>query len=78
MSKLTDLLNQITGWIQQHNPEEWDNISLDSKLSDDQIQSFCEGESFIFPSEIVELYKWHNGSKSGSFFVDTQGVYGDQ
>lgn len=78
MSRLTDLLNQITGWIQQHNPEEWNNISLGSKLSNDQIQSFCEGESFIFPSEIVELYQWHNGSKSGSFFVDSQGVYGDQ
>jgi hypothetical protein len=78
MSKLTDLLNQIAGWIQQHNPEEWDNIRLDRKLSCDEIQSLCEGKSFVFPSEIVELYQWHNGSESGSFFLDAQGVYGDQ
>ncbi len=77
MSKLTDLLNQIVGWIEDNNSEEWNRIRLDTGLSHAQIQHFYEGNSFIFPTEIVDLYQWHDGG-NGSFFIDAHGIYGDQ
>jgi hypothetical protein len=78
MSKLTEHLNQITEWIQHYNPKEWDKIKLDPGLSLDQIQSHLEGKSFVLPEEIIELYKWRNGTGNGSFFVSTESSYDDQ
>jgi hypothetical protein len=78
MSKLTEHLNQITEWIQHHNPKEWDKIKLDSGLSIDQIQSHLEGKSFVLPQEIIELYKWRNGTGYGSFFISTESGYDQQ
>lgn len=74
MTKLTDLLNQINDWIEANNPEEWNKIQLNPGLSRDQIQSFCEDQSFSFPEEIIELYQWRNGGNS-SFFMDAHGCY---
>lgn len=78
MSKLTDLLNQITGWIQHYNSEEWAQVKLDPGLSRAQIESYFEGKAFTFPEEIFELYQWRNGRGTGSFFVSADGVYSDQ
>jgi hypothetical protein len=77
MAKLIDLLNQINDWIKANNPEEWNKIQLNPGLSRDEIQSFCEGQSFSFPEEIIELYQWHNGGNS-SFFIEAHGGYDDQ
>ncbi len=78
MSKLTDLLNQITGWIQHYNSEEWSEIQLDPGLSGDRIEDYLKGESFILPDEIIELYQWRNGSGYGAFFVSAESAYNDQ
>lgn len=78
MSKLTDLLNQITGWIQHYNSEQWSKIQLDPGLSCDQIKGYLEGKSFTFPDEIIELYQWRNGAGHGSFFASAESAYDDQ
>jgi hypothetical protein len=77
MARLTDLLNQINDWIEANNPGAWNNVHLDPGLSRDQIQSFCEGESFSFPKEVIELFQWRNGG-NGGFFVSAHGHYDEQ
>jgi hypothetical protein len=71
MPKLTDLLNQITGWIQH-------NLKLDSGLSREQIEAYLEGKSFTFSEEIIELYQWRNGTGYGSFFASAEAGYDEQ
>jgi len=78
MPKLTDLLNQITGWIQHYNLQEWHKVKLDSGLSRDQMEAYLEGKPFTFPEEIFELYQWRSGTGYGSFFVSAEAGYDEQ
>jgi hypothetical protein len=78
MPKLTDLLNQITGWIQHYNPEGWDKVKLDSGLSRDQMEAYIEGKPFTLPEEVFELYQWRNGTGCGSFFISAESRYDEQ
>jgi hypothetical protein len=78
MSKLTGLLEQITGWIQHYNSEAWKQVNLAPGLSRDQIDKYLEGKSFTFPEEIIELYQWRNGTGYGTFFVSPESSYDEQ
>ena len=78
MSKLTQLLNQITDLIQSHNPEKWTEIELDTGLELDVIKGYLEGKSYKLPAEIIELYQWRNGKGYGSFFLSAESGYSDQ
>ena len=78
MSKLTQLLNQITDLIQSHNPEKWTDIKLNPGLELNIIQGYLEGKSHKFPAEIIELYQWRNGNGYGSFFMSAESSYDDQ
>lgn len=78
MFKLTNLLNQITGWIQHYNPEEWRKVKLDLGLSPTQIEAYFEEKSFTLPDEVFELYQWRNGAGYGSFFISAEAGYDEQ
>ncbi|NET11226.1 MAG: hypothetical protein F6K09_32925 [Merismopedia sp. SIO2A8] len=78
MSRVTELLNQITTWAQQYNSEEWHKVDLAPGLTSEKIQSLCKGKPFALPTEIFELYHWRNGGGSGSLLPYADGLYGEQ
>lgn len=78
MSRVTELLHQIEQWVERYNPAEYHKIDLAPGLSIEQIQSYFKGLPYTLPTEIVELYQWHNGCSFGSLFPSPEGMYGDQ
>jgi hypothetical protein len=78
MARLTELLEQITGWIQHYNAEEWAQVQLAPGLSRNQIEQYLDGKAFTFPEEIIELYQWQNGTGYGAFFVSAESGYDEQ
>jgi hypothetical protein len=60
MSILTEALDRIMIWMQQHTPEY--AVSFLPGLSLDQIMVSTEGFSFLLPNELYELYQWRNGT----------------
>ncbi len=78
MPKVTELLNQIVEWVQQHNSEEWHKVNLDPGLTLEQIHSYLEDKSFTLPTEIIELYQWRNGTGYGSLFPSAESGYDEQ
>ena len=77
MSRVTELLNQIEQWVSEYNPKEYHQINMAPGLTIEEIQSYLEGKSYKLPTEIIELYQWHNGG-NGSLFPYPDGGYGDQ
>jgi hypothetical protein len=77
MSRVTELLHQIATWAQHYNSEGWHRVNLDPGLTSEQIQGLCEGEPFVLPTEIFELYQWHNGG-SVSLLPYADGGYEEQ
>lgn len=61
MSKLTEALDKITNWLQEHTPSTYFSL-LRPGLSDAQIEEITKDLPFQLPPEIYELYKWSNGS----------------
>jgi len=61
MSKLTEALEKITNWLQEHTPSTYFSL-LRPGLSDAQIEEITKELPFQLPTEIYELYKWSNGS----------------
>lgn len=62
MSALTEALNRIFNWLQQHNPKA---ISyLKPGLTYAEIEDLAEKFSVLLPQEVYELYQWRNGSSS--------------
>ncbi|WP_449416307.1 HEAT repeat domain-containing protein [Phormidium nigroviride] len=60
-SELTDALNRILSWIEQHKPEA---VSLlQPGLSDIEIEEIVKDLPIELPQEIYDLYKWRNGSE---------------
>jgi hypothetical protein len=78
MSRLTELLNQIEQWVYQYKAEECHKIDMAPGLTIEQIQSYLEEKPYILPTEIVELYQWHNGKGYGSLFPSPEGFYDEQ
>ncbi|WP_373541846.1 hypothetical protein [Chamaesiphon sp.] len=77
MSRLTELLNQIEHWASEYNPEEYHKIDMASGLTIEQIQAYLVGKPYQLPTEIVDLYQWHNGG-NGSLFPYPDGLYNEQ
>lgn len=62
MSALTEALNRIFNWLQQHNPKA---ISyLKPGLTYAEIEELTKNFSVLLPQEVYELYQWRNGSNS--------------
>jgi HEAT repeats/SMI1 / KNR4 family (SUKH-1) len=60
MSDLTDALNKILYWLQQNRPS--DVELLETGLSEAEIEEIIEDLPLQLPQDILELYKWKNGS----------------
>jgi hypothetical protein len=78
MSRVTELLNQIEQWVSEYNPQECHQINMAPGLTVEQIQFYLEGKPYKLPTEIIELYQWHDGSRNGSLLPYPGGCYGDQ
>lgn len=62
MSPLTEALEYISTWLQQHQPER--SASLRPGLKYEEIKEKIKNLPFRLPTEVYELYQWRNGSKS--------------
>lgn len=85
MSRVTELLNQIEQWVSEYNPEEYHKLDLTPGLArkeieayTEEVQAYMEGNPCFLPTEIVELYQWHNGTNNGSLFPSPERSYCDQ
>ena len=68
MSVITESLDRILNWLQQHKPE-YALLFLPG-LSLEEIEEKVKVLPFRLPSEVYELYQWRNGTKSEeSIFV---------
>lgn len=70
MSELTDALDRILNWLQQHKPSYV--FSLQAGLSYQEIEEKVKDLPFRLTREVYELYQWHNGmiDEDSSFFYD--------
>lgn len=59
-SQLTNALNRILGWIEQH--RSYYVKYLQPGLSKDEIDNLVKDLPFQLPSEIYDLYQWRNGA----------------
>lgn len=75
MSKLTEALEFICRWAQQHNRKDYK--PLRSGLTLDAIEAMVKDLLFKIPTEVYELYQWRN-SGVYSFLPDANGEYGLQ
>jgi cell wall assembly regulator SMI1 len=60
MSELTDALNRIFAWWEKHKPA--DATRFNSGLTEEEVQAKLNQFPRLLPSEIYDLYKWHNGT----------------
>jgi hypothetical protein len=67
MSALTDALNQIMGWLQEHSPDCASNF--ESGLSFEAIEEKLAQLPFRVSAEVYELYQWRNGNPYCGVFV---------
>jgi hypothetical protein len=65
MSILTEALEELENWLSDNYPDK--AASLPPGLTPEEIDSLAENLSFELPTEIRELYEWHDGS--GNFGI---------
>lgn len=63
MSVLTEALNLILNWLQQHRPS--DVSFLQPGLSNAEIEEIVKKLPVRLPKEVCELYQWKNGTRMG-------------
>ncbi|MGI2907468.1 hypothetical protein [Tolypothrix sp. VBCCA 56010] len=66
MSELTEILQRISTWVQQYQPEkDGKKIPLLAPgLTHEEIESKVKDLPFRLSVELYELYQWHNGGYS--------------
>ncbi|MBW4616288.1 MAG: SMI1/KNR4 family protein [Desmonostoc vinosum HA7617-LM4] len=62
---MKEILNRIEAWFQEHLPEVLD--SLNSGANASEIELLENQIQIQLPSAFKELYRWHNGQKSGAY-----------
>ena len=60
MSRLTEALDRIGNYLQQHAPEVF--ATLQPGLSYEEIEKIVKDLPFRLPPEVYELYQWRNGT----------------
>jgi hypothetical protein len=76
MSKIAEMLNKIECWCKENRKDQYK--PLKSGLTKAEIDSILGTWEFQLPKEIIELYKWGNGSIHNSFLPYPNGDYGIQ
>jgi hypothetical protein len=74
MSELTELLQRISIWMQEHQPEkDGKKIPLLAPgLTPEEIQSKAKDLPFRLSLELDKLYQWHNGGYSSFLTPEEQ------
>lgn len=72
-SELTNALNRILKWIEQHKP--WYVEYLQPGLSRAEIEEIVCDLPIQLSSEICELYQWRNGAKKGDLGQETAWLF---
>lgn len=67
MSTLTDALDRLLVWLQQHSPDAVSNFSPGLALSEITVK--LNQLPFRVPEEVYELYQWRNGNPYDGVFV---------
>lgn len=75
MTELTNALERIFKWTQQHRPR-YINY-LQPGLSRDEIEDLVKDLPFQIPSELYELYQWRNGARDGDLGQETAWIFGN-
>jgi len=68
MSRLTEALDRIGNYLQQHAPEVF--ATLQPGLSYEEIEEIVKDLPFRLPPEVYELYQWRNGTDYYSSYSD--------
>ena len=72
-SELTDALNRILRWMEQHKP--WLIEYLQPGLSISEIENLVKDLPIKLPSEVYELYQWRNGVTKGDLCTETARIF---
>lgn len=72
-SELTDALNRILSWIEQHKPKYVEYLY--PGLSKDEIDGLVQDLPIQFSPELYELYQWRNGARLGDMGQETAWLF---
>jgi cell wall assembly regulator SMI1 len=70
---LTEALNRILSWIEQHKPSYVTH--LQPGLSSAEIEEIVKRLPFQLSPEVYELYRWRNGATQGDLVTETAWIF---